>query len=116
MVLNSIWSFVVNRFHDTAWHNGINHILSGMNISFMNVLAQLKDIFMVLVDGSKTKNKFLITFSVWFLLGPLVLQTAIFFRHPTAGKGLLYHTTKTLQKVWHFSPQNFPQNTNFGHH
>lgn len=71
VVCNSLWSFVVNRFHAIAWYKGINHILSGMKSSSMKVLAQLKDMFMVLVDGPNTENKFIIIFSLWFSLGSL---------------------------------------------
>jgi hypothetical protein len=46
-ILNFLWSFVVNRFHDIAWRDGINHNLRGMNSSPVNVLAQ----YMVLIDG-----------------------------------------------------------------
>jgi hypothetical protein len=45
-------------FHAIAWHEGINHILSGMNSSPMDALAQLIDMFMVLVDGSTLRINF----------------------------------------------------------
>lgn len=61
-VLNSLWSFVVNKFHVIKCRDGISHILIGININPMNVLAQLSGIFIVLV-GSNTENRFLIIFS-----------------------------------------------------
>jgi hypothetical protein len=42
---------------------GINHILVGMNINPRKVLVQLIGIFIILVDGSNTENRFLIIFN-----------------------------------------------------
>jgi hypothetical protein len=47
--------------------DGINHNLVGINIIHMKVLVQLIDIFIILVDGSNTENKFVILFSLIFL-------------------------------------------------
>jgi hypothetical protein len=66
-VLNSLWSFSNNLFHAIVWREGINHILIGINMIPKNVLVQLIDIFMILVDGSNTENKFAIIFSLIFL-------------------------------------------------
>jgi hypothetical protein len=43
--------------------DGISHILIGINIIPINVLVQLIDIFIILVDGSNTENRFVIIFS-----------------------------------------------------
>jgi hypothetical protein len=57
-VLNSLWSFINSIFHAIVCREGINHILIGINIILRNVLVQLIDIFIILVDGSNTENKF----------------------------------------------------------
>jgi hypothetical protein len=62
-VLNSLWSFINNVFHIIVCRDGINHILMGINIIPMNVLVQLIDVFIILVDGSNTENRFVIIFS-----------------------------------------------------
>jgi hypothetical protein len=66
-ILNSLWSFNNNLFHAIVWREGINHILMGINIIPSNVLVQLIDIFITLVDGSNTENRFAIIFSLIFL-------------------------------------------------
>jgi hypothetical protein len=48
------------RGHAIVCREGINYILMGINIIPRNVLVQLIDIFMILVDGSITENKFVI--------------------------------------------------------
>jgi hypothetical protein len=65
-VLNSLWSFINSIFHIIVCREGINHILTGINIIPRNVLVQLIDIFVILVDVSNTENKFII-FSLVFL-------------------------------------------------
>jgi hypothetical protein len=62
-VLNSLWSFINNIFHIIVCCDGIVHILMGMNIIPINVLVQLIDVFIILVDGSNTENRFVIIFS-----------------------------------------------------
>jgi hypothetical protein len=47
--------------------DGISHILIGINKIPINVLVRLIDIFIILVDGSNTENKFVIIFSLIFL-------------------------------------------------
>jgi hypothetical protein len=44
-----------------------SHILVGINMIPINVLVQLIDMFIILVDGSNTENRFVIIFSLAFL-------------------------------------------------
>jgi hypothetical protein len=65
-VLNSLWSFINKRFHAIACRDGINHILSVINIIPRNVMVQLTGRLTILAGGSnivlwirllKTKKK-----------------------------------------------------------
>jgi hypothetical protein len=59
-VLNSLWNFINSVFYAIVCREGINHILIGINVIPRNVLVHLIDIFIILVDGSNTENKFAI--------------------------------------------------------
>jgi hypothetical protein len=61
-VLNSLWSFINSIFHAIVCREGINHIVIGRNMIPRNVLVQLIDIFIILVDGSNTENRFTVIF------------------------------------------------------
>jgi len=52
----------------TLFHDGINQILVGISNSQMAVLIQFNGRLLIFVVGSKIKNKFLITFSLFYLL------------------------------------------------
>jgi hypothetical protein len=67
-VLNSLCNFVEIRFHIIGYRDGINHNLVGININPKKVLTQFSDKLRFLVEGSNTENKFLIIFSLEFLL------------------------------------------------
>jgi hypothetical protein len=61
-------NFVSRRFHIIVCRDGVSQFLIGINITPKNVLAQLIDRFVGLVDGSNTENRFLIIFSLFFLM------------------------------------------------
>jgi hypothetical protein len=43
-------------FHIIVCRDGISHILIGINMIPINVLVQLIDVFIILVDGSRTTS------------------------------------------------------------
>ena len=65
-VLNSLCNVYIIVFHKIKCRVGINQNLIGINIIPINVLIQLNDKFKILVDGSKTENKFVIIFRLNF--------------------------------------------------
>jgi hypothetical protein len=50
-------------FHIVVCRDGINHMLIGINMIPINVLVQLIDVFIILVDGQNTENRFVVIFS-----------------------------------------------------
>jgi hypothetical protein len=67
-VLSSSCIFFIVLFHAALFRDGIIHILVGMINSPNIVLNQFIDVLNMFVDGSNTENRFLIIFSLFFLL------------------------------------------------
>jgi hypothetical protein len=60
--MNTLQSIYHSYFHSVMIY-GISRILIGINMIPINVLVQLIDVFIILVDGSNTENRFVIIFS-----------------------------------------------------
>lgn len=66
-VLNSWCRINIILFHMMKCRDGINQYVDGININPKIVLNQLMDRLFRLVDGSKTENRFLIIFNLFYL-------------------------------------------------
>lgn len=78
-VLSSSCIFFIVLFHAVLFRDGIVHILVGMVINPSIVLNQFIDVLNIFVDGSNTENRFLIIFSLFFLLVWVFLMIFFFF-------------------------------------
>lgn len=63
--LNSLCNVWVILFQIIKYRDGINQYIEGINNSPIKVLNQFNDKLKILVDGSKTENKFVIIFNLF---------------------------------------------------
>jgi hypothetical protein len=66
IVFISWCNLFISRLIIILFRDGINHILVGINMSPMIVLVQLRGMLLISVVGSKTENRLLITFNLFF--------------------------------------------------